>query len=129
MAAELELAGVALSTSMRWVEQNQPLDVVQNTRATLGGGVVVHAGDVVAGQPITLQSSDEAGLLLYPVVQELTALANEPGATYVLTINGVDYNVMFRNDDKPSFEADPLVPRLEPMEDDYFRCTIKLMRV
>lgn len=125
----LTFNGITLDPSMIWVERNQSKRVVQSVTRTLGGGAVVQAAGVDAGLPITIASGQDQGLLRWSVVQQLEALADVPGAVYVLDVNGTEYSVIFRHDEAPAFIADPLLARVEPFADDYFRCTLKLMTV
>lgn len=125
----LTLGGVALDPSMIWTDRNQSKRVSQSVTPTLGGGAIVQAAPISTGLPITIASGQDQGLLQWPKVQQLEALADVAGAIYVLNFNGVEYSVMFRHDDAPAFEAVPLLPRVEPLDTDYFRCTIKLITV
>ncbi len=127
--ATLTLNGITLDPSMVLSDRDQSKQVAQSVTRTLGGGVVVRAAAVDVGLPITIASGSDQGLLRWTVVQQLMALADAPGAVYVLDVNGVEYSVVFRNDESPAFVAEPLLARVEPFDEDYFRCTIKLMTV
>lgn len=128
-APTLTLGGISLNPSMAWVDRHAPQGAAQSVRYTLGGGVIVQAAAVEAGREITLQSLPDQGLLQYSVVEQIMALAEQAGAVHVLDVDGTAYSVVFRNHDAPSFVAEPLIARIAPFDDDYFRCTIKLMTV
>lgn len=125
----LTLGGVTLDPSLPWVDRNASQAVAQSVIRTLGGGAIVQAASISVGMEITFQSAPDMGLMLWPTIQQLKALANQAGAVHELDVNGTTYSVMFRHDDPPAFDAEPLIPRTVPLADDYFRCTIKLITV
>lgn len=47
----------------------------------------------------------------------------------VRQVDDLDFNVQFRHDDAPAFNAVPLIQRTIPVSGDYFTATIKLMTV
>jgi hypothetical protein len=125
----LTFNGITLDPSMIWNDRNQSKRVAQSVTRTLGGGAVVQAAAISQGLPITIASGQDQGLLRWPVVQQLEDLADVPGAVYVLDVDGTEYSVIFRHDEPPAFSADPLLARVAPFDEDYFRCTLKLMTV
>lgn len=125
----ITLGGVTLSPSMAWSDRDIPQSVEQSVRRTLGGGTIIEAAAVSGGRDITLASSSDMGLLSWVTVQAVKALAEQAGAVFLLDIDGQQFNVMFRHHDAPAFIAEPLMARPVPFDDDYFRCTIKLITV
>lgn len=129
----ITLGGVELDPDMRWLERQQSQRVAQSAQVTLGGGLNVLAAAIGLGIPITLESGEDFGFLLTPVVGAVRDMANDPGAVYELEIvsgsNVETYSVIFRHHEPPAFDAQPLIPRVMPEVDDYFRATIKLITV
>lgn len=125
----ITLDGITLNTSMVWVERYQSKKVVQNVRDTLGGVPVVFVGTKDAGFPITLRAGDDYGWLTRSVVNQIMARADEAGAVYVLSFNDVEYSVIFRHNDAPAVDMQPMIPRTGDSDDDYFIGDIKLLTV
>lgn len=129
----ITLGGVQLDPDMHWIERKQSQRVAQSAQVTLGGGLNVLAAAIESGIPITLESGDDYGFLKTPAVGAVRAMADDPGAVYELVITGdgptETYSVIFRHHEPPAFDAAPLIPRVMPEIDDYFRATIKLITV
>lgn len=126
------LGGITLNPDMIWREQFREQTVAQSTRRTLGGALVVYSGKLQKGDAITLSASEFNGTLIgvlkKSVVDSLIALAEVPGAQYVLTMNDVNYNVIF---DPPGVEMVPIRanPGHQYSADDLMRGDIKLLTV
>lgn len=120
---------VTITTGMVWKDRYQYAPVVQSMRRTLGGVAIVEYGPLSAGVPVTLSSLGDQGWITKLQLDALQALAVVPGGVYTLTIGSDSYQVMFRHQDEPAVEFEPLIPRTEPLEDDWFVGTIKLMTV
>lgn len=131
MAVTLTLGGIALDPNLIWPERRQSQRVAMSVQRTLGGGAVIRQTARQSGLPITLQSGPDHGFLKTPAVEALKIMADVAGATYTLEVaDGTDteeYLVSFRSNERPAFEAVPLVQRLFPKPGDFFRVTIKLL--
>lgn len=57
----------------------------------------------------------------YGTLKQIRALARVAGGEYTLFFEGENYQVRFRNWDAPVISADPLVPRPNHEDTDYFR--------
>lgn len=129
----ITLGGVALDPDMRWVERQQSQRVAQSAQVTLGGGLNFLAAPIAVGIPITFESGEDYGFLMTPAVGAVRAMADDAGAVYELVITGdgptETYSVIFRHQEAPAFDAAPLVPRVMPEVDDYYRATIKLITI
>jgi hypothetical protein len=129
----LTLDAVTLDPDLRWVERQASQKVAQSVTPTIGGGVIVIAQEILAGQPITLESGEDFGFLTTEQVDAVNALADQVGGIFVLEVtegsNVETYEVMFRHEDGPAFAAVPLIPRIVPDPGDWFRVVIKLMKV
>ena len=124
------LGGVHIPSSIVWSDRYQYSPVAQSAVRTLGGKMVVYNSGLYYGRPITLNSLEDQGCVFLPIVEQLQALSNIPGAIYDLDIGNESYKVMFRHDDPPAFEAAPaVIERSVPTDTDLFRVTIKLVTV
>jgi hypothetical protein len=128
-APVLTLGGISLDPSMAWIDRDASQGVAQSVTRTLGGGIIVQSVGLQAGREITLASGSDFGMLRWPAVQALHALADQAGAVHTLDVDGTEYSVMFRHSDPPAFSAEPLIARIAPFDLDYYRCTIKLITV
>jgi hypothetical protein len=114
---------------MLWTDEWGASKVAQTVRRTLDGGLVVFYGERRAGLPITLQSQPDAGWLTRAQVEAIALRAESPGGIYSLTLRGETRQVMFRHQDEPAFDAEPLIPLADPQPGDFYIATIKLMTV
>lgn len=133
MNVTLTLEGIELNPDMRWAERQAAQGVAQSVTPTIGGGVIVIAQEITDGEPITLLSGEDFGMLTAAQVAAVKALAAEAGGVFLLQLEYgstvESYSVAFRHDDPPAFDADPLIPRIVPDDGDLFRAQIKLMKV
>lgn len=120
------IGGVALNVSMQWQDRHVSQDVEQTVRRTLTGNMVVFSAGLVKGQKVTLVSTEESGWLTKATVDSLLALASVPGAVYSMIHAGVSYSVIFRHDESPAVDFQPLIPRMSMGDGDYMIGTIKL---
>lgn len=125
------LNGHALNGSLQWTERHQSHQVEQSVRVTLGGRTVINAAPLVNGRNITLVASEDTGWLTKTDVEHLEAMAAIPGAVWSFTYHGevVDALVVFRHHEAPALDMSPLTPKKEPLPEDYYIGTIKLMQV
>jgi hypothetical protein len=120
---------VNITTGMVWSDRYSYAPVAQNVRRTLGGTQIVEYGTLNEGTPVTLSSLDDQGWLTKLQVDALQVLAEAAGGVYTLTIGSDSYQVMFRHEESPAVDCNPLIPRTLPLDDDWFVGTIKLMTV
>jgi hypothetical protein len=125
----ITLDGISLPKDMLWTDEWGASKVAQTVRRTLDGGLVVFYGERRAGLPITLQSQPDAGWLTRAQVEAIALRAESPGGIYSLTLRGETRQVMFRHQDEPAFDAEPLIPLADPQPGDFYLATIKLMTV
>lgn len=75
-----------------------------------------------------LLGAADAGWITHGTLMSLNSLAAVPNATYTLSYEGNTYTIRFRNWDQPVIEADPLVPRPNPENTDWYNnVQIKLL--
>ena len=125
----IRLDTVALPDGLVWTDEFAAQAVAQTVRRTLDGSVVVFYGQHSGGLPITLESEPDAGWLTRTQVEALKLRADSPGGIFILELRGQVYQVMFRNQEPPAFEAKPLVALAHPQPGDFYLATLKLMTV
>jgi hypothetical protein len=124
----IQLDTLQLPAGLVWTDEFAS-SVAQSTKRTLDGGLVVFHTALTGGRPITLASREDTGWLTRAQVEALDLLARSPGGIYILTLRGQAYQVMFRHQEAPAFEAAPLWPLVNPQPGDFYLATIKLMTV
>jgi hypothetical protein len=125
----IRLDTVALPDGLVWTDEFAAQPVAQTVRRTLDGSVVVFYGQHSGGLPITLESEPDAGWLTRTQVEALKHRADSPGGIYTLELRGQVFQVMFRHQEPPAFEAKPLVALARPQPGDFYLATLKLMTV
>ena len=129
----ITLDAITLDGSMVWRERYQSQSVAQTVRPTLGAVPVVFSQAIEKGTKITLASYRVGGNLYganrRSVVAQVLARAAVPGAVYVLSFNGTNYDVIFRHEEAPAVDMTPVYARVADEADDYFEGEIKLLTV
>lgn len=125
----IQLDTLTLPGDLIWTDEFSAHPVAQATRRTLDGGLVVFYGGLSGGLPITLASQADAGWLTRSQVEALALLAASPGAIYTLTLRSQVFQVLFRHQEPPAFEASPLAPLANPQPGGFYLATLKLMTV
>lgn len=124
------LNGVTLSGSMIWSDEHKQSKVAQNAVVTLGGGVIVYSQGLQAGQSVTLEARQDTGWITKAMLDQLEDMAAVAGAVYTINIHDRFIgNVMFRHQDGPAVEFEPLTPKAAPEATDYYIGTLKLFTV
>ncbi|MDY6903686.1 MAG: hypothetical protein SWH61_03280 [Thermodesulfobacteriota bacterium] len=91
---------------------------------------VVFESEKPSGRAIDLHGGDDWGWATHAVLNQIKALGSVAGATYTLNYEGSVFTVRFRNEDPPVISAEPLIPRPNPGDGDYYRnVVIRLMEV
>lgn len=126
---DIILGSLALPAGLVWEDRNSYTMVGQEVLRTLGGKPVVYFGSYTDARPITLKSLEDQGWLTLAQVEALQVMADTPGASFALSIEGKTFNVIFRHNEPPAFTASSLVPRGTLLERDMFIGTIKLLTI
>ena len=96
---------------------------------SVNGGVVVWEGAGFSGS-FDLIGGLDWGWLTHADMVALKALASVVGGSYTLNYEGVSSTVRFRTEDIPVISGQPLIPRSNIENEDYYsEITIKLMEV
>ena len=126
----IQLSALSLPSSLVWTDARAWSPVSQSSKRALDGSMVTFHRALKAGRPITLEGGQSWGWMTGEQVAALSILAASPGAIYPLQINGQTYQVAFRHDEPPAFEARPLRPQNPtPGPSTWYVATIKLMTV
>ena len=104
------LAGIVLPAQMMWVDQFASQSVSQETRRTVGGGLVVWHQARPLGRVITLDAQADACWMTESEVQAFLDLSQQPGASFPFVWDSYTSTVVFSHDNPPAFEASPLFP-------------------
>lgn len=121
---------LTLNPDLYWTDENSWHPVQQEAVRTITGALVVSVSAMVGGRPITLEPQDEnTAWMPFSLVEQLRNWAAVPGKTMTLTIRGVPRTVMFRHQDGPGVDAEPVVHFSDVAAGDYYRCTLRLMEV
>ena len=121
----LNLDALPLPSGLTWTDRDDWQPVAQTARPTLDGGLAVFHRPLLAGRPITLTSSETSGWVSRQTLDALQALASEPGSLHTLALGDESFTVLWRHNDPPALQAEPLVARLNPDPGDWFRVTLK----
>lgn len=119
------LDSLSLPASLTWTDRDNWQPVAQTARPTLDGGLAVFHQPLTAGRPITLISTESSGWVNRQTLDALQVLASVPGSLHTLTLGTQTFTVLWRHDDPPAIQAEPLVARITPDMGDWFRVTLK----
>lgn len=130
--ATLSLNGITLNPNAKWPDKRTSQGVQQSVQEALGDSIVVFSVPRTAGRRFTILADRESGWIQKAAVEQLEAIADEPGGIYVLNVNGIEYSVMFDHENEPAFSARALIDQLNEDADgdgSWFTYTMKLMLV
>ena len=124
----ITLDALQLPDNLRWVDEFAWQPLAMNRGYTLGGKLVLETARMLKGRPITL--ADENAWISRSDLETLYSMAGA-GAVHTLTLHdGRSFQVMWRYDDAPVIEAEPIVPYASPDSgDQYALLAIKLREV
>ncbi|MBF0602134.1 MAG: hypothetical protein HQL07_00405 [Nitrospirae bacterium] len=118
------LGDLLLPDAMEWKNRYEWAPVAQETGRTLGGNLMVWHSPMTGGRPIDLAAEGEVCWLSTDHVSALYAMSTQPGAVFDLEWDGETFQVMFRHQDSPAMEANPILPH-----SGWYNGSIKLMQV
>jgi len=125
----VRLENIDLPAGLIWADEYLSQSVSQVVKRTLDGGAVVFHSPIRSGQSITLESRADSGWLTGSQVASIKALSDASGGVFQLEIRGQLKTVVFRHDEPPAFEAEPIFPFANPMPNHFYTCRIKLMSI
>jgi hypothetical protein len=121
-----------LDPDLFWADENQYSPVEQSVDRAIGGALIIQVdGDAdQPGRPITLQPEDDSSAwMIRADLDQLNEWSAIPGAVFMLTLRGVDRQVIFRHQDKPAIDAKPVVHYSDVVDSDNYLVTLKFMTV
>ena len=119
---------LGLPEDLFWIDEFSWARVAQETTRSTTGALLVDVAVRQAGRPITLQADSDAGWMQRSALQALYAMAEEPTATYALTLaDGRSFEVMFASADP--IAAQPVARPELPKQQHPYIVTIKLIEV
>ena len=129
MSTHHTLGAIQIPRGLVWADEFAWHPVLREAEYSITGALLLDASTRLAGRPITLQGSDDAGWLPRTTLLALYALAENASATHALTLaDGRTFTVSFAAGDTP-IEAAPLArPELPPAAWPYI-ATIRLIEV
>jgi hypothetical protein len=125
----ISLGGVVLDDSIIWQERYASQSVEQAVRRTLGGSAVVFTGALGAGVPITLLATTNFGWITKAQADAVMAMAATPGNVLALIYGAQSFSVVFRHNEPPAVDVQPLLARQTHLDTDHFIGAIKLLTV
>lgn len=129
MATTVSLEGIVLPSPIIWTDRNSWSGIQQTSERVLGGRQVTEYASLVGGRPVTLQSERNQGWVTWGVFKQLEALARTPGAVCSLQIGTFFAQVIFRHEDTPALDWEPIIKRLSPSDADVGLITLKLKTI
>lgn len=129
MSTHHTLGAIQIPRGLVWADEFAWHPVLREAEYSITGALLIDASTRLAGRPITLQGSEDAGWLTRTTLLALYALAENASATHALTLaDGRTFTVTFAAGDTP-IEATPLArPELPPAAWPYI-ATIRLIEV
>ena len=120
---------VEFTDDLQWADEFTWQPVEQSTQRTITGGLIVQAAARSAGMPVTLApDSDSAGWLTRAALDQFKAWAAIPGQQMTLTYRGLARTVIWRHQDT-AIDATPVVPFADVQAGDFWRATLRFMKV
>jgi hypothetical protein len=120
----ITLAGITLPDHLVWRDEFDWLPVAHSSERSLTGKLLVEESPLIKGRPITL----EGDWATRDVVEQLYTLASQPSQAHSLNIDGCVFSVMFRRGEQP-VSAVPIKPSADPVSNDYYLLTLRLIEV
>ena len=120
------LGTIAIPSGLIWVDEYNWVAPVRAHEYSITGALIVDVGTRQAGQPITLQGSNDHGWMERNALEELWQLANTATGPHELTLaDGRTYTVCFASEDPVS--ATPIVRAEIPAGDLPYIVTLRLV--
>ena len=123
----MTLDNISLPPSLNWVDRDNWQPVAQTARQTLDGGLAVFHQPLTSGRQITLISTEYSGWVDRQTLDALQSMAGEPGSIHTLVFGSESFTVLWRHNDPPAIQAEPLVARSSHDPGDWFRVTLKFI--
>lgn len=120
---------VSFTDDLMWQDEFAWRPVEHAQEYSVIGALIVQSAERLEGQPITLAAPDaESGWLLRSALDQFLVWSAVPGKQMTLTYRGVSRTVIWRHQDG-AIEAAPVVPYADVQAGDFYRATLRLMRI
>lgn len=120
---------VELPDDLLWIDEHAWTPVEQTVSTSITGAAIVDIGTRVNGRPITLEGDADHAWMRYDVVAQLKAWAAVAGKQLTLTIRATSFDVIFRHQDRPAVDVQPIIDYAEPAAQDSFFGTLKFTEI
>lgn len=118
---------IVLHKDLLWSDETNWNPVQQTATRTITGAMIVQTGTMQAGRPITLEAEDDRSAPhSRETVDALRNWAAVPGKEMVLTLGGVEYDVIFRHQDG-GFQATKWIHYDNVQPEDIYLVVVRLM--
>lgn len=130
MAITLSRGGVTLTLpdALDWSDEWAWTPVEQSSERSVTGALIVDVGVKQGGRAITLEGSEDAAWIRRGDLLTLQQWAALPGEVLTLHLRGVDRPVIFDHE-RGAMEASPIVFFADPLDDDFYRVTLRFIEV
>lgn len=123
------LGGVDLGSDIH-IENEYSISRVDSIMERSRGDIPIIWEQSAGPQPFDLIGLSNRGVLTRAKMEQLLSLASSTNSIFSFTYNGTTKNVCFRHWEGDVIEAEPLGPREEMTDNDFYRSVrIKLMEV
>jgi hypothetical protein len=125
------LNGIHIPAGCRWIDEFDWTPVESSVERSVSGALIIDQSARLAGRPITLQASDNAGWygMTRAVVAQLYTLASQTGQTHALILaDGRQFDVVFSPGEE-AISAAPLADTETPSVDWPYIITLRLITV
>ncbi len=136
---DITLAGITLPGDLYWSDEFTSWKVGQTRKVSLTGALILHESALLAGRPITLETTQDGNAWVAPVtlavLRQLQALEEDIGAgdhTLVLPDHNDGtrtFTVRFNRDGGTAIQARPIRFISPASDSDYFALTLRLIQV
>ncbi len=125
------LQDIELSHDLLWTDEHEWTPVVAAKEYSLTGALLLEYGTRQAGRPISLQPPDNSmAWHTREIADKLRIWASVPGQQFRLTLDdGRVFNVVFRHEEPPALEAEPVRQMATYTADDYWLVKLKFTEV
>ncbi|WP_233094380.1 hypothetical protein [Delftia acidovorans] len=122
------LGTLELPAGMVWVDEFDWTAVAKTIGRSITGALIVDAGALVAGRPITLEAVEDQGWISRKTLLDLRALADEVDQVHDLVLaDGRSFRVQFA--DGSPIKAQPVGRPERPTQTNPYVATLRLITV
>jgi hypothetical protein len=119
---------LTLPEDLLWTNEHDWHPVVQARAYTVTGAMWLHSQVRAAGRPIVLQADERRAWMTRAEIAALAAWAAMPGLAMVLSLDAVDYDVVFDHE-AGAMEARPVADFSDPLSTDYAIATLRFITI